>query len=123
MHSEISDAVIQRADYRCAWCGCKLMLSGVVCKLDASENDSAIVASCAECAREYAKWWPAGHVYSVASAKRFLGRCARTGSGPFVDYLEGKVRGRGYLLPFNTALARVEAQRNTPLMMWRMKVA
>lgn len=122
MHSEISGAVIQRADYRCAWCGCKLMLSGVVCRLDVLENDSSFVASCRECAGEYAKHWPMNHAYSVENAKRFLGRCSRTGSGPFVDYLEGKTKGRGYLLPFNTALARVEAQRKAPLDL-RRKVA
>lgn len=115
MSQALLDAILRRADYRCAWCGCNLLLSGIVCRLDASENDSAMVASCAECAREYAQWWPAAQSYSVTSAKRFLGRCPRTGSGPFVDYLEGKTAGRGYLLPFNTALARVEAQRNAPL--------
>lgn len=122
MGQTLLDAILRRADHRCAWCGCKLLLLGVVCKLDASENDSVMVASCAECAREYAKYWPAGQSYSVENAKRFLGRCPRTGSGPFVDHLEGKTHGRGYLLPFNTALARVEAQRNAPLM-WRTRVA
>lgn len=122
MGQTLCDVILRRADYRCAWCGSKLMLSGVVCKLDASENDSAMVASCAECAREYAKWWPAGQSYLVENAKRFLGRCSRTGSSPFVDYLEGKTAGRGYLLPFNTALARVEAQRNA-LLDLRRKVA
>lgn len=122
MNQTLLDAILRRADYRCAWCGCKLLLAGVICKLDASENDSAMVASCAECAREYAKWWPTGHAYSVEGAKRFLGRCPRTGLSPFVDYLETKTAGRGYLLPFNTALARVEAQRNASLDL-RQKVA
>jgi hypothetical protein len=79
------------------------------------ENDSSLVASCRECAGEYGRQWLMVHTYSFANAKRFLGRCPRTGSGPFVDYLEGKTKGRGYLMPLNTALARIEAQRNAPL--------
>lgn len=117
MSQALLDAILRRANHRCAWCGCKLILSGVVCRLDVLENDSSFVASCRECAGEYAKRWPMTRAYSVENAKRFLGRCPRTGSGPFVDYLEARVRvmRRGIFTPFSTALARVEAQRNAPL--------
>lgn len=133
MRTAIIEAILRRADYRCAWCACDLRNVPIdnygnetpvatICYLDPRETSSSMVASCRDCVGAYARWWLPGQTYSVAGAKRWLGRCPRTGSGPFVDYLEAKTKGRGYLLPFNTALARIEAQRNVPLDL-RRKVA
>ena len=127
MRQAITDAVLRRADYRCAWCACKLNTgrtadTGTVLRLESRDAADSVVASCITCAAEYSRWWTYTLPYSTDNAKRLLGRCPRTGSGPFVDYLEVKTKGRGYLLPFNTALARIEAQRNAPLDL-RRKVA
>lgn len=129
MTPAIVAAVIRRGGNRCAWCACALNTGrhaddGTVCKLDALDNDSSMVASCVACAAEYAKWWRHDLAYSYEAAKHILGRHnGLVFSGPFVDYLESicgafvirSGKRSGFLTPFTTALARVEVQRNTPL--------
>ena len=120
-------AIFIRAGWRCAWCACDLRMTKTtadqprILRLDVTDGDSSTVASCCACALEYARWWPNTCVYSVENAKRALVR--HNGSGPFVDYLERATEGRGYLRPFYTALARIEAQRHVPLDLVAAKAA
>lgn len=122
MRQTLVNAVLSRGGHRCAWCTAKLGTSGVVCYLDVLDSDSSMVASCRECAGEYAKWWPFARAYSPVNVERFLGRCPHTQSSPFLDYLEKRMAGRGYQNPLHAAIARIEAQRNAPLDL-RRKVA
>lgn len=124
------ESIMHRAGNRCAWCACRLSTGlyaskGVVCRLDISDEPSSMVASCIVCNAEFSRWWTFIVPYSVDSAKRILGRHSGfVFSGPFVEYLD-RVAGfnadvparakRGYLTPFSTALARIEAQRHAPL--------
>jgi hypothetical protein len=138
MTPEFIAAVLHRGGYRCTWCACALNKgraadTGAVCKLDSYAMDSSVVASCLSCSVEFAKWWRTGIEYTLDNAKRILGRDGALTSGPFVEYLE-RVCGfadvfagrhsekrKGLLTPFTTALARIEAQRNTPLDLVREK--
>lgn len=136
MKPEIIAAILRRGNFKCGWCAVALGVNGVksvVCRLDSSEDDRSMVASCASCNEQFTRWWPYAEPYSVESAKRRLGQFGgHVFTGPFIDYLNSAARfdstkaaspKRGLLTPFTTALARIEAQRNAPLDVRKSRVA
>lgn len=117
MQSTIVEAVLRRADYRCAWCELDMrrppeLHGAVVCHLGVNESDDMMVASCIECRIRFDRWWNYSVTYSVESAKRILGVDPYFGFSPFGEYLERRTKD---FFAFSRALARIEAQRNAPL--------
>jgi hypothetical protein len=128
MHVSVIAAVLRRAGYRCAWCASKLDASGTVCHLDASENDSSMVASCMPCNAMFVGHWTFSGAYTMQLARDILSRHDMfVVIGAFEDYLDrvhgvelvrtGRMQGKTGTrqTPLNTALARIEVQRNAPL--------
>ncbi len=115
-------AVMIRASWRCCWCGCDLPTRSqnkadepIVCKLDLSEGNDSLVASCTACNAMFRAWWPLGRLqWSSAAAMRYLARHDGIAvSGPFVDYLERVCPDEAD--PFAMALARIEDTRRREL--------